>query len=690
MKVTKSVDVGGRSLSIETGRIARQAGGSVLVQYGETVVLVAVVTSNDYKGDQDFIPLTVDYREKAYAAGKIPGGFFKREGRPTDKETLSARLTDRPIRALFNKEFKYETMIMISVLSSDQENDSDILGLIGASAGLSISEIPFDTPFSAVRVGKVDGELIANPTFEQLAESKMNIIVAGTMDSLVMVEGESKEIANDELVEAFEFAHEHIKMVIPLIEELQKEVGKEKREAPEKEINEELLAKVEELTVPLMNEALTLKEKQPRHDKVRDIKLKVIEELEEEFPEEEKTIKNHVTEIEGRILREKIVKESSRVDGRGLKDVRPITCEVSVLPRTHGSALFTRGETQSLSVTTLGTKMDEQKIEALEGKSFKRYILHYNFPPYSVGEVKRIMGPGRREIGHGRLAEKAIEYSIPSEDDFPYTLRVVSEITESNGSSSMASVCAGSLSLMDAGVPVAKQTAGIAMGLIKEDDNFVILSDILGDEDHLGDMDFKVAGSEDGITAIQMDIKVKGIPFELVGRVIEQAREGINHILGKMNETLDKPREKISPYAPSIIIFKINVDDIGTVIGPGGKMIREIQDKTESTIYVDDEGTIILSSVDSKKGEEAREIIERLVEAPEVGKTYDGIVKKITNFGAFVEILPGKDGLLHISEISHQRIGKVEDVLKLGQSVRVKLKKVDRMGKLDLTHKDAE
>ncbi|MFC1557234.1 polyribonucleotide nucleotidyltransferase [candidate division KSB1 bacterium] len=688
MEVKKSVVIGAHELTIETGKIAKQASGSVVIQYGETVILAACTASNEYKANAAFVPLTVDYREKAFAAGKIPGGFFKREGRPTDKETLSARLTDRPIRALFNKDFKYETMVMISVLSYDQENDSDVLGIIGASAALCISDIPFDTPISAVRVGKVNGSLVINPTAQQLTESTVNMVVAGTMDSLVMVEGESKEITNEELVEALEFAHENIKIVIPIIEELMAETGKKKREYPEPEINQELIDKVRVLATPLMKEALKNTEKVARHAEIKKVKNATIEEFGEEYPDDEHAMKETVTEIEGELLREGIIKEGKRVDHRGLKDVRPISCEVAVLPRTHGSALFTRGETQSLAVATLGTKIDEQKIEGLEGQHFKRFILHYNFPPYSVGEVKRIMGPGRREIGHGRLAEKALEYGVPTEDEFPYTIRVVSDILESNGSSSMASVCAGSLALMDAGIPVKNQTAGIAMGLIKDEDNYIILSDILGDEDHLGDMDFKVAGSSPGITAFQMDIKVKGIPFSLVSDVLRQAREGIDHILNEMNKVIDKPRDSLSPYAPTICIFKIDVNDIGTIIGPGGKMIREIQDKTDSTIYIDDDGTVILSSVDQVKGDEAKRMIEKLLEVPEVGKTYDGKVKKITPFGAFVEVLPGKEGLLHISEIAHRRINKVEDVLKLGQSVKVRVKKIDPLGKVDLTHKE--
>jgi len=687
MSIRKVVEIGDRELSIETGKVAKQAAGSAWVQYGGTVVLVAAVASNDYLEDKDFVPLTVDYREKAYAAGKIPGGFFKREGRPTGKETLSARLIDRPIRALFNKNFKYETMVMITVLSSDQENDADILGMIGASAALSISDIPFDTPISAVRVGKVNGALVINPTFSQLAESTIDMVVAGSADSIVMVEGEAKEISDAELTEALEFAHENIKLIIPLIEELVRETGKEKREVPVPEDNEALKNAVVKMATPLVQKALEEKEKMPRQTLFRKAQERVVAEFIEEFPDDERKIKEYVGEIEKSLLRNMIVNEGRRVDGRNVKEIRPITCDISVLPRTHGSALFTRGETQSLAVTTLGSKGDEQKIEGLDGSFWKRYMLHYNFPPYCVGEVKRIMGPGRREIGHGNLAERAIHYTIPSEEEFPYTIRIVSDIFESNGSSSMATICAGSLSLMDAGVPIKKQTAGIAMGLVKEEDRHIILSDILGDEDHLGDMDFKIAGSQDGITAIQMDIKIEGISIELVGQVLVQAVEGLHHILGIMNNVIDKPRQELSPYAPCISIFKIDVDDIGTVIGPGGKMIREIQDRTESSIYIDDDGKVILSAPDQAKGEEARRIIEKLIEVPAVGKIYEGTVKKITQFGAFMEILPGKEGLLHVSEMANHRVENVRDFVKMGQKFEVKVKRIDKMGKIDLTRK---
>lgn len=687
MVVKKEVEIGGRILSLETGKVAKQADGSIWIQYGETVVFVAVVAKKEPAEKMDFVPLTVDYREKTYAAGKIPGGFFKREGRPTEKETLSARLIDRPIRTLFNKDFNYETLVSVIALSSDQENDSDILGIIGASAAMAISDIPCDTPIGAVRVGKLNGNLVINPTFQQLPDSTMDIVVTASNESIIMVEGEGREISEQELVEALEFAHEQIKKIIPLIEDLQNEVGKQKRECAVKEVDDELMQKVSEIAVPLIKEATAIKEKLPRHEKINEALNTVLQALEEEYPESEQKINLYFSEQEKNIIRDLIIKEGQRLDRRNTTDVREIDCEISLLPRTHGSALFTRGETQSLAVTTLGTKIDEQKIEGLDGSFWKSYMLHYNFPSFCVGEVRFPRGPGRREIGHGRLAEKALEYIIPDEEDFPYTIRIVSDILESNGSSSMATVCASSLSLMDAGVPVKKQTAGIAMGLIKNEENFIVLSDILGDEDHLGDMDFKVAGSVDGFTAVQMDIKVAGISIEIMKKAITQAREGLNKILEVMNAVIDKPKPDISPYAPKIIIFKIDPLNIGAVIGPGGKTIREIQEKTDSTISIEDDGTVFIASVDTKNGEEAKRMVDLLVEVPEVGKIYEGTVKKITPFGAFVEILPGKDGLLHISEIENHRIAKVEDVLKLGQNVQVKVKKIDQMGKVDLTRK---
>ena len=688
MVIRKEVEIGGRILSLETGKIAKQANGSIWIQYADTVALVAVVASKEpIEEDKGFVPLQVDYREKAYAAGKIPGGFFKREGRPSEKETLSARLIDRPIRSLFNKDFRFETQIYVTVLSSDQENDADTLGIIGASAALLVSDVPFDTPIGAVRVGKINGQLILNPTFKQLQESVMEIIVAASADFIIMVEGEASEISDNELIEALEFAHKHIKEIIPIIEELARNAGKPKLPLNPIEIKSDLIEKVRKFAVPYIKEAITIKEKLARHSLADTAVTTIVQTLSNEYPDDEIVIRNIFAELERELMREKIINERARIDDRSMTDIRSITGEIGILPRTHGSALFTRGETQSLAVTTLGSKLDEQKIEGLDGSFWKRYMLHYNFPSYCVGEVSIPRGPGRREIGHGRLAEKALQYVIPSEIDFPYTIRIVSDIFESNGSSSMATVCAGSLSLMDAGVPIKKQTAGIAMGLIKTENDFIILSDILGDEDHLGDMDLKLAGSCDGFTAVQMDIKVKGISIEIMKKAVAQAREGLNHILAVMNKVIDKPHTNISPYAPKIIIFKIDPAVIGMVIGPGGKIIREIQEKTNSTISIEEDGTVFISAVDETNGNEAKRLIDQIVAVPEVGKIYDGIVKRITPFGAFVEILPGKDGLLHISEIENRRIARVEDVLKIGQEVQVKVIKIDEMGKVDLTRK---
>jgi polyribonucleotide nucleotidyltransferase len=688
MVIRKEVEIGGRILSLETGKIAKQANGSIWIQYADTVALVAVVASKEpIEEDKGFVPLQVDYREKAYAAGKIPGGFFKREGRPSEKETLSARLIDRPIRSLFNKDFRFETQIYVTVLSSDQENDADTLGIIGASAALLVSDVPFDTPIGAVRVGKINGQLILNPTFKQLQESVMEIIVAASADFIIMVEGEASEISDNELIEALEFAHKHIKEIIPIIEELARNAVKPKLPLNPIEIKSDLIEKVRKFAVPYIKEAITIKEKLARHSLADNAVTTIVQTLSNEYPDDEIVIRNIFAELERELMREKIINERARIDDRSMTDIRSITGEIGILPRTHGSALFTRGETQSLAVTTLGSKLDEQKIEGLDGSFWKRYMLHYNFPSYCVGEVSIPRGPGRREIGHGRLAEKALQYVIPSEIDFPYTIRIVSDIFESNGSSSMATVCAGSLSLMDAGVPIKKQTAGIAMGLIKTENDFIILSDILGDEDHLGDMDLKLAGSCDGFTAVQMDIKVKGISIEIMKKAIAQAREGLNHILAVMNKVIDKPHTNISPYAPKIIIFKIDPAVIGMVIGPGGKIIREIQEKTNSTISIEEDGTVFISAVDETNGNEAKRLIDQIVAVPEVGKIYDGIVKRITPFGAFVEILPGKDGLLHISEIENRRIARVEDVLKIGQEVQVKVIKIDEMGKVDLTRK---
>ncbi|MCD6117402.1 polyribonucleotide nucleotidyltransferase [bacterium] len=687
MIVRKSIEHGGRELTFETGRMARQADGAVVVQYGGTVILATAVASKkraDYRG---FFPLSVEYREKAYAAGKIPGGFFKREGRPQEKEILSARLIDRPIRPLFPKEFYNEVQVVISVLSSDKENDADVLGITGASAALSISDIPFAGPVAGVRVGRIGGELIINPTFAQLEESDIDVVLAGSEDSIIMVEGEAGEISEEEMLTALTFGHDAIKGIIGIQKELVKEAGREKIVPDPPEIDESLVEKVRSIAGEKLPQALKIKPKMERQAALRAIGNEVQEALAEEYPDKEVFISEVIQNIEKEIVRDEIVNKKVRIDGRGWDDIRPITCEVSVLPRTHGSALFTRGETQSLTVTTLGTKSDEQKIERLEGASWKSYTLHYNFPPFSVGEAKMFRGTSRREIGHGNLAERALKPVIPSEDVFPYTLRVVSDILESNGSSSMATVCAGSMSLMDAGVPVKDAVAGIAMGLIKEGDETVILTDILGDEDHLGDMDFKVAGTKNGVNAFQMDIKIAGISSEIMKTALEKARIARLKILDIMNEAISKPRENTSPYAPRIMNMHIDVKDIGTVIGPGGKMIREIVEKSGAELNIEDDGTIQIAAEDESACNAAIEMVKNLVKKPERGMIYTGKVKKITNFGAFVEILPGKEGLLHISEIADHRVRSVEDHLKVGQEIKVKLLNISPEGKLDLSMK---
>ncbi len=688
MITTKETTLNNMPYQIEHGRVAKQANGAVMVRFGDTVILATAVGSEE-PTTQDFFPLSVDYREKAYAAGKIPGGFFKREGRPSENEILSSRLIDRSLRPLFPEGYKNEVQVMVTVLSADKENDPDVLGITGASAALAISDIPWDGPVAGVRVGRVNGQFIANPTYAQLENSDLDLVIAANEDSIVMVEGESWEVSEADMIAALEFGHQAARELIRLQKELVEEVGKEKQEVVTPEIPEGLEAKVKELAQGRIQEILNITEKKERRNQLKEFYNEIIESLQEEYPESEAFIKEILYKIEKDLTRRMILEESRRLDGRGLDDIREITCEVGLLPRTHGSCLFTRGQTQALAVITLGTKIDEQKMDELEGEFFKSDMLHYNFPPFSVGEVRPLRGPGRREIGHGFLAERALKPVIPSEEVFPYTIRIVSDILESNGSSSMATVCAGSLALMDAGVPTKDQVAGIAMGLVKEHDNYKILTDILGDEDHLGDMDFKVAGTKNGITAFQMDIKIKGLSMDIMSEALEKARQARLKILDIMNAALDKPRPELSKYAPRIISFKVDTDSIGAIIGPGGKVIRDIIDKTGATIDIDDDGTVKIASVDPRSGLKAKSIIEGLVETPEIGKIYRGKVKKITSFGAFVEILPGKEGLLHISEIEPFRINKVEDVLKVGDEVLVKLIRIDDSGKLNLSRKAA-
>lgn len=687
MVIKKEVEIGGRLFSIETGKYAKQANGSVMVRYGDTMVLVTAVASAEAKVDQDFFPLQVEYREKTSAAGKFPGGYIKREGRPTEKEILSARLCDRPIRPLFPKGFYNETQVIAMVFSYDGENDADVLAACGASAALVISDIPFDGPMAEVRIGRINGELIVNPTHEQVNLSDIELVVAGTSDSIMMVEGESKEVREQDLLNALKFAQAEIKKIVDLQNQLKAEAGKTKWVVEEKPVDENLKKDIYDLADAKFKEIVySVLSKEERSAKNKELTEFVKQSLAEKYPEQEKVIGEILHDMEKDLMRERILKEGIRLDGRNTKQIRPITIELGVLPRTHGSALFTRGETQSLTTITLGTKNDEQTVDGLMQEYSKKFMLHYNFPPFSVGEVGRMTGVGRREIGHGNLAERSLKQIFPSDEAFPYTVRVISDILESNGSSSMATVCAGSLAMMDAGVPVTKAVSGIAMGLVKEGDQFAILSDILGNEDHLGDMDFKVAGTTDGITGFQMDIKIQGISFEIMEKALLQANEGRLHILGKMNEAISQPRELLSPYAPRLITMSIATDQIGLVIGPGGKTIQGMQRLFGVDINIEDDGTIHIASPNRESAQQAKEYIKKLTATPEVGEVYDGVVTKIADFGAFVEILPGKEGLLHISEIDTKRINKVSDYLKVGDKVTVKLLKIEN-GKFSLSRK---
>ena len=686
MTTVKSV-VDGIDLSIETGRMAKQADGSVLVRLGDTVVLVTVVASRT-PSDKDFQPIFVEYREKLYAAGRIPGGFFKREGRPGEKETLAARLIDRPIRPIFHKEFMFETQIVAQVLSYDGQNQPDVLGIIGASAALAISDIPFPELISGVRVGKVDGSFVVNPQVQVMDKSEIDVVVAGTDEAVIMVEGGANEVSEEDMINAVSVGHAEIKRLNALQRELVRQTGaKDKRPIPKAQTIPDLDSAIENRCCEPIKKTLRIKGKMERKNAVDAVLEDAFKTFGEQYPEREKYIARRIEEIEKREMRRTILDEGVRVDGRGLTDIRDITCEIGVLPRAHGSALFTRGETQSLVALTLGTGHDEQMLDTIEGESWKRYMLHYNFPLFSVGEVGPFRGPGRREIGHGALAERALKPMIPSEEIFPYTVRIVSDILESNGSSSMATVCGGSLALMDAGVPVKKAIAGMAMGLVIEGDRVAVLSDILGLEDHLGDMDFKVTGTETGITAFQMDCKVAGVKESILRKALEQARRGREHILEIMSRTIRVSREEISPFAPKITMIKIPVDKIREIIGPGGKIIRGIQEESGATIEVEDDGTVKIAAVDKRSSDIALRRIEEITAEPEVGRIYEGVVRSIVNFGAFIEILPGKDGLLHISEIAHRRIERVEDVLKLGDVVRVKVVEVSGDGKVRLSKK---
>lgn len=686
--IKKEVEIGGRILSFETGRFAKQANGSVMVRYGDTMVLVTAVASEEVKADQDFFPLQVEYREKTSAAGKIPGGFFKREGKPSEKEILSARLCDRPIRPLFPDNFMNETQVIATVFSYDGENDADVLAACGASAALTISDIPFDGPMGEVRVGRIDGNLIINPTHDQIKASDLELVVAGTSDSIMMVEGEAKELSEQEILDALRFAHEEIKKIVAIQVELREAAGKQKWNVSEPQIDENLKNDVNNLAYEKFKEIVySVLTKEQRSAKNKELKEFVISNLSEKYPEQEKVIDNLLHDMEKDLMRKRILEEGIRLDGRNTHEIRPITIELSVLPRTHGSALFTRGETQSLTTVTLGTKNDEQLIDGLHQEYTKKFMLHYNFPPFSVGEVGKVSGVGRREIGHGNLAERSLKQVMPGEDIFPYTVRVISDILESNGSSSMATVCAGSLAMMDAGIPIKSAVSGIAMGLVKEGDKFSILSDILGNEDHLGDMDFKVAGTEKGITGFQMDIKIQGISFEIMEKALEQAKEGRMIILQKMNEAINLPRPNLSPFAPRLIKVKVEKEQIGLIIGPGGKTVQGMQRLFDVEIYIDEDGTVNIAAPNKENAQKCKEYIKKLTATPEVGEIYDGVITKIMDFGAFVEILPGKEGLLHISQIDNKRVQKVTDYFKVGDKVKVKLLKVED-GKYSLSRKD--
>jgi len=682
----------GRTLSIEFGRMAKLAQGSCLVQYGDTVVL-CTATVQDSPTHLPFFPLTIEYREKSYAAGKIPGGFFKREGRPGEKEILSARLIDRPIRPLFPEGFMHETQVACFILSADQENDADVLALLGSSVALKQSKIPFNTPVAGVRIGRIKGHWVINPTFQQLEYSDLDIVVAGTAHAITMVEGGAAEVPEAEILEGLKVAHDAIKELCALQEELLADHNIPDMEWTAIEPNRDLESRVQELAATKVSEALSLREKSERQQAMAALREDIVSSLSEDddWADHAKEIGEILRTIEKKTMRRHILERGERADGRGLDDVRQITSEVGVLPRTHGSSLFTRGQTQALGVVTLGTARDEQRIDSIDVREevSKSFMLHYNFPPFSVGEARPYRGTSRREIGHGNLAERAIQPLLPAYDDFPYTIRIVSDILESNGSSSMATVCASSLALMDAGVPIKKACAGVAMGLIKEGDEVAVLTDILGLEDALGDMDFKVAGTREGVTSIQMDIKIEGLTFEIMQEALERANRARIHILGLMDQVLSEARTELSPYAPQIISIQINPEKIGEIIGPKGKTIRAIQEESGAQIDIDDSGLVKIAAVSTDAGRRAREMIEAIVQDPEVGRIYEGPVKNTTTFGAFVEIMPGTEGLCHISELAEGRVEKTEDVVQKGDIVRVKLLSIDEKGRLRLSRKAA-
>jgi polyribonucleotide nucleotidyltransferase len=685
----REIQIGSRTISLETGKLAKQADGSVLVRSGDTVVLVTACRAATAREGIDFLPLTVDYREYTYASGRIPGGFFKREGKPSEKEVLTSRLIDRPIRPLFAPGWNYETQIIALLMSADTENDSDVLAITGASAALALSGIPVEKTIAGVRVGMVNGQYIVNPTYEERKTSLLDLIVAGTRDGIVMVEAGAKEVTEAQVVAALEAAHAAIKQIVDGIEALQKAVGKKKVQVQKKETGHDFYREVEEHVYVPLSEAMRIRGKLENYDRVDQVLAEFVASLPEGEVHRKVEAAHIFSELKEKVLREEVLERNIRLDGRKFDEVRPIWCEAGVLPRVHGSVVFTRGETQALVTCTLGTADDEQKIEHVGGEFYKRFMLHYNFPPFSVGEVKFMRGPGRREVGHGALAERALAAVVPAEDKFSYTVRLVSDILESNGSSSMASVCGGSMAMMDAGVPIKAPVAGIAMGLIMDEKSgrWAVLSDIAGAEDHYGDMDFKVAGTAQGITALQMDIKVTGITSEIMSKALDQARAGRLHILAEMAKTLNAPRGNMSAFAPRIITIKIPVDKIRDVIGPGGKMIRSIIERTGVKIDVEDNGTVNVASADGESAAKAIGIIQELTATPELNKTYMGKVQRITDFGAFVEIMPGTDGLLHVSEIANHRVKDVRDELKEGQQILVKVINIDPTGKIRLSRK---
>jgi polyribonucleotide nucleotidyltransferase len=689
MKHVVDIELAGRRLTLETGRIAKQADGAIWATYGDTVVLATAVASQTAKPGVDFLPLTVDYQEKTYAAGKIPGGYFKREGRPSEREVLTSRLIDRPLRPLFPEGYYFETQVITSVLSADKTGVSDVIAIIAASAALAISPIPFNGPIAGVKIGRVNGQFVVNPDLETLETSELHLVVAGTADAVMMVEAGANELPEATMLEAIELAHSEIKKIVAKIEELRSLAGKPKRVVTQESIDAALSEQVRKLVAGPIREAILIPNKSARQERLDQVLADTLAALKSDEPNRDRHVKIIFHGLEYTEVRNMILEKRVRADGRGPSDIRPITCEVGVLPRAHGSAVFTRGETQSLAVVTLGTTDDEQRIDALEGEYMRTFMLHYNFPPFSVGEARPLRSPGRREVGHGALAERALKSIIPGKDKFPYTVRIVSEILESNGSSSMATVCGGTLALLDAGVPIKEPVAGIAMGLIKEGDQVLVLSDILGLEDHLGDMDFKVTGTRNGVTALQMDIKIGGINSALMREALAQAKAGRLHILECMAQALTAPRTKLSAFAPRIFPMKIKQDKIRDVIGPGGKMIRSIIAETGVKINVEDTGDVTIASSDEASAQKAIDMIKRLTEEVEVGKIYLGTVRKIMDFGAFVEVLPGTDGLVHISQLAHHRVKAVTDEVSEGDQIQVKVLEIDKQGKIRLSRKEA-